>query len=105
MGGSSSKYYRVPRNEVRVVQVPQAKPAPPPAPLPVPTAPPQQPVYVQPASYAPTIPYIDSDESNTCPYGWVFSVGACVLSLCVLLVFTVFAIWLAVNGTTTVKIG
>ena len=98
MGGNGSKYYRVPRNEVRVVQIPQAKPVP----TPLPTAPSQQPVYVQPANYA---PYIDSDESNTCPYGWIFSVGACAMSTCVLLVFTIFAIWLAVNGTTTVKVG
>lgn len=41
---------------------------------------------------------IESDEHNTCPYGWLFSVGACVTSLCTLIVLVVFFIWMATKG-------
>ena len=43
---------------------------------------------------------IDSDERNTCPYGWLFSVGACVVSLCTLIVLVIFFIWMATKGVT-----
>lgn len=130
MGHTQSRYVRVPnpyasaRIPRQIIQrrnaiVPPAIPGPsqppsppPPAPQPAPQpsinyTPAPQPIIIQPPNNnAPiaNIPYIDNDESDTCPYGWVFSIGSCVLSLCVLIVFTVFGIWFAMNGRSPVKI-
>ena len=41
---------------------------------------------------------IESEEHNTCPYGWLFGVGACVTSLCTLIVLVIFFIWMATKG-------
>lgn len=126
MGHTQSRYVRVPnpyasaRLPRQIIQrrnalVPPAIPAPPQPPPPPPAAPqprinyapaPQPIIIQQPNNSAPytNIPYIDNDESDTCPYGWVFSIGSCVLSLCVLIIFTVFGIWFAMNGRSPVKI-
>lgn len=126
MGHTQSRYVRVPnpyasdRIPRQIIQrrnalvppaipaPPQPTPPPPPAPLPaINYAPAPQPIFIQPPNNntpVANIPYIDNDESDTCPYGWVFSIGSCVLSLCVLIVFTVFGIWFAMNGRSPVKI-
>lgn len=44
------------------------------------------------------IPFIDSHENNTCPYGWLFNIATCVTSLCTLLVVIIFFIWAGIRG-------
>ena len=34
-----------------------------------------------------------------CPYGWVFSLGACITSTCALLVIIGLFLWLTIRGT------
>ena len=58
-----------------------------------------RPLYVPPIIEEPhRYGFIDSEEHNTCPYGWLFSVGACATSLCTLVVLITFFIWMATKG-------
>lgn len=42
--------------------------------------------------------YMDDDLSTTCPYGWVFSIMSCLLSLCILISIVIFIVWFVMTG-------
>lgn len=62
------------------------------------TYPPSRKEYVRPDSqqYDEVV-----DDGNTCEYSWVFSLGACLTSICTLLVMVGFFIWFGVRNTLT----
>jgi len=49
-------------------------------------------------------PVLDTAEVNTCPYSWMFGLGACIASLCTLIIVIVFAIWIATKGVSNITV-
>ena len=102
MGSSSSKNYRraprymPPRRGTDTTLYQQPPPVPinsrPSIQAPPPRLPPPE-VYREPEPV-----YMDDDLATTCPYGWVFSIMSCLLSLCILLSIVIFMVWFVMTG-------
>ena len=102
MGSSSSKNYRraprymPPRGGTDTTLYQQPPPVPmnsrPSIQAPPPRLPPPE-VYREPEPV-----YMDDDLATTCPYGWVFSIMSCLLSLCILLSIVIFMVWFVMTG-------
>ena len=109
MGGSSSKknYRRAPRNiPPRRNAMYDSSPAyqQPPPPIPLNTRPSIQgairlPPQREPVYEPPMEPiYLDDDGGDTCPYGWIFSIMSCLMSLCILISLVIFIVWFIMSG-------
>ena len=42
--------------------------------------------------------YLDDDGGETCPYGWIFSIMSCLMSLCILISLVIFIVWFIMSG-------
>ena len=56
------------------------------------------PIMMRPYPFKLNVIYTGLDVGETCPYGWIFSIMSCLMSLCILISLVIFIVWFIMSG-------